>query len=206
MDNTELIKELLAWACEKARPEAKKLAEEYLKKDGTLEDRVDELISHQQLKCGGVGFATSVWGMAGSIALLPVDFSHLIFQQVKMTMAIAYMAGRNLEENDVATICTACLLGKKGVEIIQKAIFEKMEIKATGEAFSRLLVRTIPQEVAIKVNQKVVNSFAANLGGKGIVNVSKMAPLIGGVISGGLNYCETGAVGKAAKYLFILKK
>lgn len=96
MDNTELIKEVLTWAYERARPEAKKLAEEYLKKDGTLEERVDELISHQQLKCGGVGFATSVWGMAGSIALLPVDFSHSIFQQAKMTMAIAYMAGRNL--------------------------------------------------------------------------------------------------------------
>lgn len=53
------------------------------------------------------------------------------------------------------------------------------------------LIKKIPGEVLTKINQKVGFRFLTKFGEKGLVNLGKMVPGVGAVISGGLDFAET---------------
>ena len=65
------------------------------------------------------------------------------------------------------------------------------------------MVKKIPGEVLTKINQKVGFRLLTKFGTKGIVNIGKMVPVVGGIISGGFDFAETKVIANRAYTMFI---
>ena len=65
------------------------------------------------------------------------------------------------------------------------------------------MVKKIPGSVLVKINQKVGFRFLTKFGTKGIINIGKAVPVIGGVISGGFDFAETRVIADRAFKMFI---
>ena len=65
------------------------------------------------------------------------------------------------------------------------------------------MVKKIPGPVLTKINQKVGFRFITKFGEKGIINLGKMVPVLGGVIGGGADLAETKIIAGRSYRLFI---
>jgi len=63
-------------------------------------------------------------------------------------------------------------------------------------------IRQVPGWVLIQINKTVGFRLVTRAGTKGIVNLTKLAPVVGGVIGGGVNFTSTRAVGAWARKTF----
>ena len=63
-------------------------------------------------------------------------------------------------------------------------------------------IKQVPGRVLIQVNKIVGFRLITKAGSKGVVNLTKLAPVVGGVIGGGVNFTSTRAVGAWAKKNF----
>ena len=93
----------------------------------------------------------------------------------------------------------ACLAG-----VAVNQILKKTGVKF-GEKMAINLIKKIPGEVLIKINQRVGFRFLTKFGQKGLVNLGKLVPGVGAVIGGGLDLIETKAIGNRAYRWFINK-
>ena len=64
-------------------------------------------------------------------------------------------------------------------------------------------VKKIPGTVLTKINQKVGFRFLTKFGEKGIINIAKLVPVVGGVIGGGFDLVETKVIANRAYKMFI---
>lgn len=64
------------------------------------------------------------------------------------------------------------------------------------------LVKKIPGKVLIEINKKVGFRLATKMGEKGLINLGKVIPLLGGGIGGCVNAVGALSICKAAKMVF----
>ena len=175
-----------------------KLAEEY-KIDSSYQDddeRVDSLINWEMAKNFATGFLTGLGGFVTLPVTLPAGIGAAWAVQARMVGAIASIYGHSVEEERVKTGILLCLVGGEAVDIL-KNVGVKVGEKVTGN-----LVKKIPGKVIIEINKKVGFRLLTKSGEKGLINLSKIVPLIGGPISGGFDAASCRIVGKTAKKMF----
>ena len=63
--------------------------------------------------------------------------------------------------------------------------------------------KTLPGAVLTKINQAVGFRLFTKFGQKGLVNIHKAIPVLGGVVGGTVDAMSTYAIAKAAKALFL---
>jgi hypothetical protein len=91
------IMDILDWAYEKSThgllglDSAQELAESYLKEDSLLEDKINSLIRWQNAKCATSGFLSGLGGVLTMPVTVPANISSVLFVQVRMIAAIAYI-------------------------------------------------------------------------------------------------------------------
>lgn len=64
------------------------------------------------------------------------------------------------------------------------------------------VIKKIPGEVLKKTNQKIGFRFVTKGGTKGIINLTKLVPVLGGVIGGGFDYSSTKIIAARANKVF----
>ncbi len=64
------------------------------------------------------------------------------------------------------------------------------------------MIKKIPVEVLVKINQQVGFRLVTKFGQKGLVNFGKMMPLVGGVVGGVFDTGMTLTIGNIAKKVF----
>lgn len=72
---------------------ADEMAQDYLRGDGSLEDRVNSLIRWQNTKAGTSGFLSGLGGVMLMPVTIPANISSVMYVQVRMIAAIAQMGG-----------------------------------------------------------------------------------------------------------------
>lgn len=198
--NESNINKLLDWVYDKAingihRVEsAEELANSYLSKNTSVDAAIDTLIRWQITKS-----ATSVFG--GVITLpvaIPTNIASVMYVQIRMIGAIAYMRGRgfNLKDDQVKSFVLVCLTGQSASNIIKQA-----GIKA-GTAVTKQTIKKIPVEIIRAINKKVGFRLVTKFGEKGVINLGKAIPLVGGFIGGTVDGTGTIVIGKTAKKVF----
>ncbi len=198
------IGKILEWAYEKAingipRTEtAYELAESYLSKIRNVDDAINSLINWQTTKCATSGFLTGLGGIVTIPVAVPANLASVMYVQMRMIAAIAHMRGYDLKDDQVKTFVYACLTGQSINEIAKSAGI-KIGLKV-GES----QMKRIPGEVLKKINQAVGFRLVTKFGSKGVVNLGKMVPLIGGVIGGSFDAVSTRTIAFAAKKTFTL--
>ena len=172
------------------------LAEDYLAKTSSREKAIDKLIGYQTVLCGTNGFITGLGGLLVLPVAIPANVAGVIYVQLRMTAAIAYINGYDIYSDQVRTIAYACLTGSSAANVLKNVVIkisEKMAVNA---------LKKVPGAILIKINQQVGFRLVTKFGQKGLVNVVKMMPLVGGVVGGVFDTGMTLTIGNVAKKLF----
>ncbi len=176
---------------------AYQLGNDYLNSKGTLDQQVDQLIKWQVTKAASSGFFTGLGGWSIMPFALPANIASVIYIQVRMISAIAYMGGHDIQSDQVKSIIYVCMLGNG-----TKEIFKEMGIKA-GEKFVKSLIENTSRKMLLSVNEKVSVNIASKLGSRSLTGLGKAIPIVGGVIGGSFDAGSTLIIGKVAKKMFI---
>lgn len=201
--NQNMLMKALEWGYEKALDgggvldTAYDLAKDYKKKNKSIDDAIDSLISWQIAKCATSGFITGLGGIITLPVSIPANISSVFFVQLRMIAAIAVMGGYDPKSDQVKSLAYACLTGKSAV-LILKGFGIRL-----GEKISEKLIQKISSQVLTKINQKVGFRLLTKFGEKGLVNFVKFIPILGGVIGGIFDATSTKIIGKVAKKTFI---
>jgi len=200
----EAIMNALDWSYDKAinggipgMDTALELADSYLQKSGTLDEQVKSLIYWQNTKSATSGFLTGLGGVITLPVAIPANITSVIFVQVRMAAAIAYMGGYDLEDDQVKSFVYVCLAGNGAKDILKNAGIQ------IGKKLAVSGIKKIPFAVIKKINQAVGFRLLTKFGEKGVINLGKMVPLAGGIIGGTVDAVTTNAIGHVAYNLFI---
>lgn len=200
----EAIMSALDWSYDKAvnggipgMDTALELADSYLQKGGTLDEQVKSLIAWQNTKSATSGFLTGLGGVITLPVAIPANLTSVIFVQVRMVAAIAYMGGYDLKDDQVKSLVYVCLVGNGAKDILKNAGIQ------IGKKLAVNGIKKIPFAVIKKINQAVGFRLLTKFGHKGVINLGKMVPLAGGIIGGTVDAFTTNVIGNVAYNLFI---
>jgi len=195
--------QVLEWAFDKAvnglpgTDTVEELAESYLRKNSSVEKAIDNLIRWQNAKGVTSGFLTGLGGLITLPVAIPANIASVMYVQIRMIATIAQMRGYDLKDDQVKTFVFVCLTGQAAAEILKPAGVK------LGVALANQAIKKIPGEVIKAINKAVGIRLVTKFGEKGIVNLGKAVPLVGGIIGGTVDGIGTNTVGKTAKKVFI---
>jgi len=197
------ILKIMDWAYAKAiggmpgLESAQQLAEEFMKEEGTLTQKANKLIRWQNAKAGMSGFMTGIGGLLAMPLTIPANIGSVLYIQIRMVSAIAYMGGYDLKDNRVKSLVFLCIAGNTG-----KDILKNIGIAWTEKVVSNAL-NHISKEAIIKINKAVGFKLVSQFGGKGFINLSKVVPLVGGIVGATFDAVTTNTMGNFARKVFI---
>lgn len=192
--NKGIIAKTLDWAYSKAVSgftgvdSAYDLGNSYLAQQGSLEAQVDSLIKWQVAKAATSGFVTGLGGVMIMPLTVPANIASVIYLQIRMIAAIAYMGGHDIREDRVKSLIYICMVGNGAKELLKD-----VSVKA-GE------------RLAAKIAEKVSTNIANKTSEKSVTSLGKAVPVLGGVVGGSYDAITTRVVGKVAKKIFIDKQ
>lgn len=200
---SETIMKALDWAYDAAVSggnmvdSAPEMGDSYLKGAGTLTDQVNSLIRWQNTKAATSGFVAGLGGIFTLPVTLPANITSVLFVQVRMIAAIAYMGGFDLKDDRVRTLVYTCLVGNNAAAVLKGVGIE------AGKRFTTQAIKGISGKTLTSINQKVGFRLVTKFGEKGVVNLGKAVPLVGGAIGAALDGVWTNQIGNAARDAFI---
>ena len=178
---------------------ASDLAKTYLAKYKTPIKSANALVRWQNTTAAVDGAITGFGGFATMIATIPINVSSILFIQIRMIAAIAYIGGiRDLRNDQLQTAVKCCLLGESLQSFLKKA-----GIKTTEKVFVKKIMPKITGEMIKKINRAIGFRFLTKNGSKGIINIGKMVPVLGCVVGSIFDGVSTNIVGNAAIKTFI---
>ena len=182
----------------KVSPPISQLAADYLDKNDNTEDAAQSFVNYQIAKCTTSGFITGLGGLLTMPITIPANIGSVLYVQMRMIACLAYMGGYDTNSDQVQTLVYACLAG-----ISLDQVMKQVSVKI-GTKVATNLVKKIPGTVLTKINQKVGFRLITKFGTKGVINIGKAIPVIGGLISGGFDFVETKVIADRAYRMFIL--
>ena len=181
----------------KVSPPIEVLANNYLEKSKDTSTAAKKFINYQIAKCTTSGFLTGLGGLITLPVAIPANVGSVMYVQMRMIACLAHMGGYDTNSDQVQTLVYACLAGISIDQILKQAGIK------FGNKFAMAMVKKIPGEVLIKINQKVGFRFLTKFGAKGVINIGKAVPVVGGIIGGGFDFVETKAIANRAYKMFI---
>ena len=217
MENKEIkkidenvIMKTLNWAYDKAvngvpgMSTAQQLAQEFLNDETNgineserIYNAANSLIRWQNAKAATTGFVTGLGGLLTLPVTIPANLGCVFYIQLRMIAAIAHMGGYNVKDDKVQTLAYVCLTGSASAEILKQ-----ISIKI-GNKMAETMLKNMSRSVIAEINKKVGFRLLTKFGEKGIINLGKAIPVVGGLISGTLDAVETNTIGNVARDQFI---
>ncbi len=177
---------------------AEELALEYLN-DSSYESndkRVDSLIKWETSKNFSTGFITGLGGFATLPVAIPASLGASWVLQARMAAAIARIYGHDLNEDRVKTLILCVIIGQDIKEVCKQAGIK------IGTKLTYVAIRKLPGEVLKRINQAVGFRLLTKAGEKGIINLTKLVPVVGGVVGGTFDAVTCRITAKAAREAF----
>lgn len=181
----------------KVSPPVEALANDYLEKDIDVESAAKKFVNYQIAKCTTSGFLSGLGGFITLPVAIPANIGSVLYIQMRMIACLAHMGGYDTKSDQVQTLVYACLAGISIDQIIKQAGIQ------FGVKFTMAMVKKIPGTVLTKINQKVGFRFLTKFGTKGVINIGKTVPVVGGIIGGGFDLVETKVIADRAYKMFI---
>lgn len=197
------IMQALDWAYDKAinglsgLDSASELADSYIKTNSSPVDMANSLIRWQNTKAGTSGFLTGLGGIITMPVTIPANIASVIYVQIRMIAAIAHIGGHDIKDDRVKTLVYACLTGNAAKDIIKDAGI------VIGTKLTTNAIKNISGKTLIEINKKVGFRLFTKFGEKGVINLGKAVPLVGGIIGGSMDSIATNTIGNIARDTFI---
>lgn len=176
------------------------MASEYLQKYTTPEKAAHEFAKWQIAKCSTSGFLTSLGGLVTLPIAVPTNLVTVWYVQLRMIATIAIMGGYNPEDDEVQTLAYLCLTGSSITKICREAGVQ------FANKFTMSMIKKIPGEILKKINQRVAFRFITKAGTTGIINLTKLVPIAGGVVGGAVDFIGTKTIAQKSTNVFIKNK
>ena len=96
-------------------------ADEYLEKYKDSKIASQKLVNNQILKCTTSGFLTGLGGVLTIPIALPANITSVIYVQMRMIAAVAYLNGYDLNSDETQTFVYACLAGVSLNKLVKQA-------------------------------------------------------------------------------------
>ena len=199
------IMDVLNWSYDKAvqgvagLDSAYDLADDYLKQEGSLHAQANSLIRWQNTKAGTSGFLTGLGGIITLPVAIPANVASVMYVQIRMIAAIAHMGGYNLNDDRVKSLVFLCLTGNADKDILKDVGI------VVGKKLAENAIKNISGKTIVAINKKVGFRLLTKFGEKGVINLGKAIPLLGGVVGATFDSVSTNTVGNIARNTFISK-
>ena len=199
------IMKAMDWAYDKAMngvpglDSAEEMAADYLCKQGTLRDKANSLIRRQNAKAGTSGFLTGIGGLLTMPVAIPANITSVLYVQIRMIAAIAIMGGYNLRDDRVKSLVYVCLVASSTTDVVKKIGIE------AGQKLAVSVIKNISAKSLREVSKKVGFKLLTKFGEKGVVNLGRAVPFLGGIIGGAFDVFSTNTVGNVARDTFLPK-
>jgi uncharacterized protein YaiE (UPF0345 family) len=199
-----LMMDGLHWAYDRAASaipglgSAEDLAKSHLAKcGGDGEAAINDLVSWQTGYAGAAGFLTNVGGVITMPITIPANLACALLIQLRMIAAIAYIRGYEIRDERVRTLAFLCLTGSASAGVLQEFAVN------FGTKLTTQMVMKISGAVLTKINQSIGFRLVTKAGTTGLVNLTKIVPFIGGLITGAVDAAVTRAIASVAKEIFV---
>lgn len=199
----QALMQTLDWGYDKAingfpgLDSAEEMAEDYLQGEGSLTDKAGSLVRWQTTKAGLSGFVNGIGGAPLMPLTLSANITSVMYVQTRMVAAIAHMAGHDIRDDRVRTLVYACLCGNGAKDVVKEAGIK------TGMKLGEQAIKAIPYPLIVKINQAVGFRLLTKFGTTGVINLSKLVPVFGGVMGAALDSSATRTVGWVAVDTFM---
>lgn len=155
---------------------AEQVAQEHLRGADDVEQAIERLVRTHVRLAAASGFATGLGGFITLPVTVPASVCGLYLIATRMCAAIAHLRGYDVHSEEIRSAITVCMLGSAGAEVLKQAGVQ-IGTKSTTAALRRL-----PGKVLIEINKKVGYRLLTKFGQRGVINLSKLVPAVGGVI------------------------
>ncbi|MGI6446044.1 MAG: EcsC family protein [Candidatus Ozemobacteraceae bacterium] len=199
----EKLMQALDWAYEKSvngvagLDSAVELAEDYINEGGTPYEQANSLIRWQNTKAATSGFITGLGGILTLPIAIPANVASVLYVQVRMIAAIAHIGGYDLKNDKVKTLVFSCLVANSAKDVLKDIGI------AVGNKLAMNAIKGISGKTIVEINKKVGFKLLTKFGEKGVVNLGRAVPLLGGIIGGSFDAYTTNAVGNIARDTFV---
>lgn len=198
-DNSNLIQTTLEWIVDAGinglgvLPSAEQVAADHLSKAASVEDAINSVIAWNSTYAAGTGFITGLGGIAAMPITMPAGLAASYALGANTAAAVAYLRGEDIHSEQVRTMVLLCLIGEAGEEILKAAGI------TIGTKVFQNVIKQIPGKVLIEINKKIGFRLITKAGEKGVINLMKFLPLVGGLIGGACDHTFVNICGKTAK-------
>ena len=194
----DLVKRVVTVGVQGAGPisGARDVAVEHLRQHGDVEAAIKRMTATHLRLVTASGFAAGVGGVLTMPVTLPADLGVLYVYQGRLAVGIAHLRGYDLATDEVQSVVLLSLLGSSGATLASQFGID-LANKATMQALNK-----IPGKVFIEINKKVGFRLVTKAGTKGLVNMTKLVPVAGGLAGGAINATSTRAVATYARKNF----
>ena len=202
-DKGSKMLQVMDWAFDKANGNipgfgtSHEMAQKYLDKYGSVNAAIDHLINWQITSAATAGFVTNLGGLATMPITLPANVAGVMAIQLRMIGAIAELGGFHENSEEKKTGMYLCMLGSQANDVLAQTA-SQFAVK-----FATASLKKLPSTMLTKINQQVGFRLFTKFGEKGLVNLHKAIPVLGGIIGGSVDAFSTYAIAKAAKALFL---
>lgn len=179
---------------------ASEIAESYMKVEGSKIDQANSLIRWQNTKAGTSGFLTGLGGIIVMPVAIPANIASVMYVQVRMIAAIAHLGGHDLKDDRVKALVYACLTGNAAKDIMKDVGI------VVGRKLTENAIKNVSGKTITAINQKVGFRFLTKFGEKGVINLGKAIPLVGGIVGATFDSVTTNIIGNIARDTFISAK
>lgn len=203
-EKTSTMLTIMDWAFEKANSNipglgtSEEMAANYLRKcNGNVQEAVDSLIRWQTTYAASAGFASSFGGFSTMIVTLPANIAGVLAIQLRMIGAISCLSGNNLLREEKRTASYICLLGGEAGNVLANVASE-FSVKIMTSALHNL-----SEEVLLRINRAVGFRLFTKFSSKGLINLGKIIPVLGGVVGASIDAFSTYTIAQTAKAMFL---
>lgn len=156
---------------------AVEVAEEHLRRTGgDREFAIKKLIATHVRLAAASGFVTGAGGLITLPVTVPAALTGLYVTAARMVAGIAHLRGHDLRSEEVRSAVLISLLGSSASTAFHRTGVE------IGKKSTLAALRKVPGRVLIDINKRVGYRLVTKAGERGVVNLTKLVPLVGAPI------------------------
>lgn len=164
--------------------------------DGDVEAAIRHLIASHSRSVGVAGLAAGFGGIASLPISLTADLAVVSTQAARLSAAIAQLRGYDIASEEVRSAVVLSLLGKFGSQALDKLGSDIPGI----EGFAAL--RGLPTTMLLALQRKAATRLMARFTQKGLFKLTKLVPVLAGIVGAVANVAALRKVARNAKHNF----
>lgn len=178
-------------------PSAQKVAKNHLDSSNDDQEKaINSIIRWRTTHAASTGFITGLGGLVTLPVTIPASLATSYSLGANTAAAIAHIRGYNIKSNQVQTFILPSLLGDSGKETLKGAGIQ------IGKKITQEFIKKIPARSLRNINKRIGFRLVTKAGEKGVVNLTKFVPVVGGVIGSGVDGTFVYSCGQTAKVIF----